>query len=198
MSVHATDGTSEFLARMAFGPVHQLSLRLLPAACHLEPPGPIAEVRLGRSLNLLPGRQWNEAHLRQPTRSGLAGVARQIPVLRICCTFKAHGQYSVTGHTPVPCSRCNEAAYGKEDANMLQPPLAAESLHTALSLSMQCMSEAYTVLSEPSQAAASCQASSFLCALNVNVCLDHTFSVYSLLAVSGKYACLTPGSTINC
>ena len=96
MSIHASNGTCELLAWMALGPVNQLSLWLLPTACHLESPGPIAEVRLGRSLNLLPGRQWDEAHLQQHTCS--SGFARNLLRPHACCTFKAHGQSSVTGH----------------------------------------------------------------------------------------------------
>ena len=86
MSIHASNGTCKFLAGMALGPVHQLSLRLLPAAGHLESPGPVAEVRLGRSLNFLPGRQWNEAHLWHATRSVHQGLRERFQ----CCAPAAH------------------------------------------------------------------------------------------------------------
>ena len=126
MSLHASDGACELLAGMALGPVHQLSLRLLPAACHLESPGPIAEVRLGRSLNLLPGRQWNEAHLRQATRSVHQGLQERFQ----CCAPAAHPELmakilSRDVQNPVPHHHCSEAAQGKEDADMLQSAFAA-------------------------------------------------------------------------
>lgn len=94
MSVHASNGTCELLARVALCPVHQLSLRLLTAAGHLESPWAIAEVRLGRSLNLLPGCQRDEAHLQQDTCS--PGFAINLPMPCACC--KACGQNSGTRH----------------------------------------------------------------------------------------------------
>ena len=99
MSIYASNGSCEFLARMALGPVHQLSLWLLSTACHLEPPGPVAEVRLGRSLNLLPGRQRNEAYLQQDTCSVHQGSQGRFWSLAHAAHLKPMARISPGGRT---------------------------------------------------------------------------------------------------